>query len=191
MKSCVAWYARVSSEQQSQADTIASQIAALKQRIQVDGLTVPDDFGFIDEGYSGATLVRPDLERLRDTVAAGLIDRLYVHAPDRLSRKYAYQVLLLEEFQRAGVEVAFLNQQPGESAEEQLLLQVQGIILDEFKQLNLLWRQFEILLLAEMLVLLYHVLSLSKRVPSQNYARFGGFSYNIFYIFGNSLGLFC
>ena len=72
---------------------------------------------FLDEGYSGATLVRPGLERLRDVVAAGAVDRLYVHSPDRLARKYAYQVLLVDEFRRAGVEVIFLNralgQQPG------------------------------------------------------------------------------
>lgn len=64
---------------------------------------------FIDEGYSGATLGRPGLDRLRDVSAAGGLERLYVHSPDRLARKYAYQVLLMDEFHRAGVEVVFLN----------------------------------------------------------------------------------
>lgn len=62
---------------------------------------------FIDDGYRGATLIRPALERLRDVVAMSVIDRLYVHSPDRLARKYAYQVLLVDEFQRAGVDVIF------------------------------------------------------------------------------------
>jgi len=85
---------------------------------------------FLDEGSSGATLVRPALERLRDVIAAGAIDRLYVHSPDRLARKYAYQVLLVEEFRRAGVEVMFLNRALGQSPEDDLLLQVQGMIAE-------------------------------------------------------------
>ena len=79
------------------------------------------DHRFIDDGYSGATLIRPALERLRDAIAAGAIDRLYVHSPDRLARRYAYQVLLIDEFQRAGIEVAFLNRPLGRSAEDDLL----------------------------------------------------------------------
>ncbi len=86
-------YARVSSEQQAAAKTIASQIAALRARVAADGLALPDEQQFVDEGYSGATLIRPALEQLRDLIAAGGIDRLYVHSPDRLARTYAYQVL--------------------------------------------------------------------------------------------------
>src|ERR1700704_111868 len=85
---------------------------------------------FRDEGYSGATLIRPALERLRDVIAAGAVDRVYVHSPDRLARKYAYQVLLVEEFRRAGVEVIFLNRELGQTPEDNLLLQVQGMIAE-------------------------------------------------------------
>ena len=118
----VAIYARVSSDQPA-GGTIASQIAALEARVIQDGLRLEPDHRFIDDGYSGATLIRPALERLRDTIAAGVIDRLYVHSPDRLARRYAYQVLLIDEFQRAGIEVAFLNRPLGRSAEDDLLLQ--------------------------------------------------------------------
>jgi site-specific DNA recombinase len=126
----VAMYARVSSEQQAEAQTIASQVAALRERVAAEGLTVPEAMQFLDEGYSGATLVRPALERLRDVVAARAVDRLYVHSPDRLARKYAYQVLLVDEFRRAGVEVVFLNRALGQSPEDDLLLQVQGMIAE-------------------------------------------------------------
>ena len=85
----------------------------MQERVAADGLVLPAEREFVDEGYSGATLVRPALERLRDLAAAGVLDRLYVHSPDRLARKYAYQVLLLEEFQRAGIEVVFLNRAIG------------------------------------------------------------------------------
>ena len=125
-----ATYARVSSEQQAEAHTIASQVAALRERLRTDGLVVPAAMEFLDDGYSGATLVRPALERLRDAAAAGGIDRLYVHSPDRLARKYAYQVLLVEELGRFGVEVIFLNRELGRSPEDDLLLQVQGMMAE-------------------------------------------------------------
>ncbi len=70
------------------------------------------------------------MERLRDTVASGAIDRLYVHSPDRLARKYAYQVLLVDEFHRSGVELVFLNHALGQTPEEDLLLQVQGMVAE-------------------------------------------------------------
>ena len=108
----VALYARVSSDQQSKANTIASQIAALEQRAEKDKKVIHLDMKFIDEGFSGATLVRPALERLRDCAAMGEIEILYVHAPDRLSRKHAYQAILIEEFTALGIEVIFLTNPP-------------------------------------------------------------------------------
>jgi site-specific DNA recombinase len=126
----VAIYARVSSDHQAEAQTVASQVAALRERIAAEGLALPDAMQFIDEGYSGTTLIRPALERLRDVIAARAVDRLYIHSPDRLARKYAYQVLLVDEFRRAGVEVIFLNRALGQSPEDDLLLQVQGMIAE-------------------------------------------------------------
>ena len=135
----VALYARVSSEQQAQANTIDSQLAALRNRIQHDGALLTPDYEFIDAGYSGSTLIRPALERLRDAVAGGEITRVYVHAPDRLARKYAYQVMLVDEFQRAGVELIFLNRELGQSPEDDLLLQMQGMIA-EYERAQMLER---------------------------------------------------
>jgi site-specific DNA recombinase len=135
----VAFYARVSSDQQADNGTIASQIRALRERIQQDGCRVDDELGFIDDGYSGSTLLRPALERLRDAAANGGIDRLYVHSPDRLARKYAYQFLLIEEFQRAGVELIFLNRELGRTPEDELLLQVQGVVA-EYERAKILER---------------------------------------------------
>src|SRR5437763_13900368 len=101
----VALYARVSSEQQSEAKTVESQVADLRAKIVTMGEMLVAEQEFVDNGYSGATLIRPALERLRDVIAAGGIDRLYVHCPDRLARNYAHQVLLLDQFTRTGVAV--------------------------------------------------------------------------------------
>jgi site-specific DNA recombinase len=126
----VALYARVSGEQQAKEDTIESQLEAIAQRIASDALECDPELRFVDDGYSGSTLARPGLERLRDQAAAGAIDRLYMLDPDRLSRKYAYQVLILEELARCGVEVVFLRNPVGRSPEADLLPQVQGMIAE-------------------------------------------------------------
>ena len=127
----VALYARVSSEQQAEVGTVQSQISALLERIQLDGYVEPSkEFQFVDDGVSGANLVRPALERLRDSIYNGAVDRLYVHSPDRLARKYAYQIVLLDEFRKAGIEVIFLNREIGKTPEDELLLQVQGMMAE-------------------------------------------------------------
>jgi len=135
----IAVYARVSSEQQVGESTIASQLAALETRVLADRLKLPAEHRCVDDGYSGATLVRPGLERLRDLAAAGSLDRVYVHSPDRLARRYAYQVLLVDELRRAGIEIVFLNRAIGTSAEDDLLLQVQGMVA-EYERAKLLER---------------------------------------------------
>jgi site-specific DNA recombinase len=132
-------YARVSSERQAQQDTINSQVHALRGRVQEEGLTLDEELCFIDDGYSGSTLVRPALERLRDQAAAGAIERLYVHSPDRLARRYAYQALLVDELQHCGVELVFLNRPLGKGPEDALLLQVQGIVA-EYERAKILER---------------------------------------------------
>src|SRR5262245_191501 len=135
----VAIYARVSGEQQVKDDTIASQLEALTQRVASDGWECEPELCFVDDGYTGDILVRPGLERLRDQAAAGVIDRLYMLDPDRFSRRYAYQVLLLEELTRCGVEVVFLRNPIGRGPEEDLLRQVQGMIA-EYERAKILER---------------------------------------------------
>jgi site-specific DNA recombinase len=125
-----ALYARVSSEKQKEEQTIGSQTEALKEYAQANGYMVVPEWIFQDEGYSGAILKRPDLERLRDLAAEGQIETILVYSPDRLSRRYAYQVLLMEEFARHGVETVFIKSPQASTPEEQLLVQFQGMIAE-------------------------------------------------------------
>lgn len=135
----VALYARVSSEQQEKQATIGSQVAALVERAKADGHVLVASDMFVDDGYSGSTLLRPALEKLRDRAAEGRLDLIYVHSPDRLARRYAYQVLLLDELSNAGVSVIFLNGPTNRSAEDELLVQVQGMIA-EYERAKILER---------------------------------------------------
>src|SRR5579872_1467526 len=132
-------YARVSSEQQREENTIASQTASLIEFAKNHELEIPKEWVFEDEGYSGATLERPGLERVRDLAAEGHIQVVLAYAPDRLSRKYAYQILLIEEFARQGVETVFVRAPQGASAEDQLLVQFQGVIA-EYERAQILER---------------------------------------------------
>jgi site-specific DNA recombinase len=132
-------YARVSSDKQREEGTIASQTAALIDFARSRGYQVPTEWVFEDEGYSGASLVRPGLERVRDLAAEGQIEAVLVHAPDRLSRKYAYQILLIEELARHGVDTVFLKAPQAVTAEDQLLVQFQGMIA-EYERAQILER---------------------------------------------------
>ena len=130
MMKTAALYARVSSDRQKEDHTIASQVAALVQYAESHEYVIPADWRFQDEGYSGATLLRPALEALRDLAAGGQLEAVLIYSPDRLSRKYAYQVLLVEELSRCGVEVIFLKAPSGSTPEDQLLVQFQGMIAE-------------------------------------------------------------
>src|SRR6202040_4102770 len=132
-------YARVSSDKQKEENTIASQTAALTAFAAEQGYAVPTEWIFEDEGYSGASLIRPGLERVRDLAAEGELDAVLVYAPDRLSRRYAHQILLIEELARAGVETLFIRSPRATTAEDQLLLQFQGMIA-EYQRAQILER---------------------------------------------------
>ena len=130
MRKTAAIYARVSSDRQKEDHTIASQTAALIQYAEEKDYAVPPEWIFQDEGYSGAILVRPGLEALRDLAAQGQIETALVYSPDRLSRKYAYQILLTEELNRNGVELVFLKAPSSATPEDPLVVQFQGMIAE-------------------------------------------------------------
>jgi site-specific DNA recombinase len=125
-----ALYARVSTDKQEREETVASQVDLLQQTATARGYEVLPGNVFIDDGVSGTRLDRPALERLRDLAAEGAFEVVLVTAPDRLARRYAYQVVLVEELTRGGCEVVFVHQSLGTSPAEQMLLQMQGVFAE-------------------------------------------------------------
>ena len=133
----VAIYARVSSEGQAKDGTIQSQLEALRDYAQANQHEIIVEC--LDDGYSGADLNRPGMDQLRDIAAEGLIEAALVLSPDRLSRKQAHQIILLEEFKKRDIKVVFINQPFGDSAEDQLMLSIQGAI-SEYERAKILDR---------------------------------------------------
>jgi len=125
-----ALYAVVSSDRQKEEKTISSQLQELLKLAAQENLQIDEKYIYLDDGESGYYLDRPGFDALRDAARDGLIDMILVHDPDRFSRKYAYQVLLLEEFKRWNVDVWFLKHPQADSPEKQLLVQIQGVIAE-------------------------------------------------------------
>ena len=123
-------YVRVSTLNQVHHQTIELQLDRLRLYAQEQGLTLCDELIFRDEGYSGARLNRPGLDRVRDAARERNIDRLFVTAPDRLARNYVHQMVLLEEFEQHGCQVEFLDRPMGQDPHDQLLLQIRGAVAE-------------------------------------------------------------
>jgi site-specific DNA recombinase len=123
-------YARVSSKRQAQDQTIEQQLASGRAAIEAHGWELSEAHIYRDDGYSGARLSRPGLDRLRDDVVLAEVEVVVITAPDRLARKYLHQVLLVEEFEQHGVRVEFVERPMSNDPHDQLLLQIRGAVAE-------------------------------------------------------------
>jgi site-specific DNA recombinase len=130
MSKTIALYARVSGNRRVEEGSIESQLASLHAYVEEQGHGLDADLIFTDDGFSGATLARPGLDALRDRAMMGTIDHILVLTPDRLARNHAHQLVLIEEFKRLGVDILFINRPITQTPEDQLLLQMQGVIAE-------------------------------------------------------------
>ncbi len=126
----VALYARVSTNRQVVTQSIDQQLDRLREYVLNQGWPLSADCIFRDDGHSGATLNRPGLDHLRDKVRAAEVDRIVLTAPDRLARNYVHQMVLLEELERAGCEVRFLDRPMTSDPHDHLLLQIRGAVAE-------------------------------------------------------------
>jgi len=135
----VAIYARVSTSKQEVEQTIESQIELLKEYVSKEGEELDKKHIYIDDGYSGTKLERPGLDTLRDGAADSEFQKVIIFSPDRLARNYAYQVIVIEELNKHGCEVVFLQRPISDDPEAKLLIQMQGIIA-EYERTKILER---------------------------------------------------
>jgi site-specific DNA recombinase len=125
-----ALYVRVSTQRQAQQQSSDQQLARLRAWCADHAGDVHEEWVFRDDGVSGSTLRRPGLDALRDAVAAAQCDQIILTTPDRLARNYVHQMLLLEEFERAGCHVEFLDRPMSQDPHDQLLLQIRGAVAE-------------------------------------------------------------
>jgi site-specific DNA recombinase len=127
----VAFYTRVSTDRQQQTQTIEQQVSQLRAYTAAQpGWSVQEEHIFRDDGYSGAKLNRPALDALRDQAARAAFDRVLVTTPDRLARNYVHQMLLLEELERCGCPICFIDRPLSNDPHEQLVLQIRGAVAE-------------------------------------------------------------
>lgn len=125
-----AMYVRVSTQRQAQTQTIEQQLHLLREYCQKQGWEWEEPSIFRDDGYSGASLRRPGLDRLRDQVRNAAFDRVLITEPSRLARTYVHQMLLMEEFERGGCQIEFLDQPMSGNPHDQLLVQIRGAVAE-------------------------------------------------------------
>jgi site-specific DNA recombinase len=122
-----ALYARVSSAKQQLNENIASQITAIQEYAQQNDYQISPQHIYKDDGFSGAHLDRPALDRLRDAVAQGEVEAVLILSLDRLARQVAHQHIVVDELKQAGCEVIFTSHSFGTSPAEQMLQQMTGV----------------------------------------------------------------
>src|SRR5512147_1495341 len=119
----IALYARVSTSRQQQTHTIDQQLARLRAYVTTQAdWSLAEEHIFCDDGQSGTKLKRPGLDHLRDQAAQAAFDLVLLTAPDRLTRNYVHQMVLLEELERAGCCVQFLDRPTSDDPHDQLVL---------------------------------------------------------------------
>jgi site-specific DNA recombinase len=124
-------YARVSTDRQQHAQTIEQQVNQLREYVAAqENWTLEEAHIFRDDGYSGARLNRPGLDALRDQVARGAFDVVVITAPDRLARNYVHQMVVLEELERRGVRVIFVDRPVSDDPHEHLVVQIRGAVAE-------------------------------------------------------------
>jgi site-specific DNA recombinase len=125
-----ALYARVSTTNQQQNETMASQLDALMAYARAHDYEISPHHIYQDEGFSGASVDRPALDALRDTVAAGELEAVLILSPDRLARPFAYQYVVTEELEQAGCEVVFVSHGLGKTPAERMLREMAGVFAE-------------------------------------------------------------
>lgn len=121
----LAFYGRVSTANQEKEETIENQLLVVKEKFEKEGHVFVKDY--IDEGWSGTILERPDLDQLRLDAASDLWDGVALFDSDRLSRKYMHLCILTEELEKAGKKVLYVTSKTPENDEDRLMFGVRGV----------------------------------------------------------------
>jgi site-specific DNA recombinase len=124
-------YLRVSTDEQAERFGLKAMHREALALAERKGYRVMPEAIYIDDGHSGATLDRPALHRLRAALRAGTpFDVLIIPDPDRLARRLALQLLLIEEIEEAGVVIEWGSGPRQQTHEGRLLDNVRGVFAE-------------------------------------------------------------
>ncbi len=124
----VAIYSRVSTEEQKQGENIEAHIAELKTLMDKEGnyLWHGERGIYKDEGYSGAIIARPGLDRLRDDAKLGRYKKVYFLETGRVARENHIIGLVVNELKMRGIEIRFQKTPVSNDAAGDLMLNIYG-----------------------------------------------------------------
>ena len=101
----LAIYARVSTEEQREGQTIDSQVSELERFARDKAWLIAGTYK--DEGWSGGVMERPELDRLRDDALKGVFEGVLINDVDRLARDVAHLGVIKRDLEKKGIKVIF------------------------------------------------------------------------------------
>ncbi len=124
----IAVYGRVSTSNQENEGTIETQLSAVREFAQKNNYTITQEY--LDDGWSGDSIVRPALDHLRIDAKKKIWEAVLMYDPDRLARRYSYQELVMDELREAGVEILFVTVPSPKNSEDKILHGVRGLFAE-------------------------------------------------------------
>ncbi len=124
----IAVYARVSTDRQENEKTVENQLMVLREYVEKNSYNIASEY--VDEGWSGDILARPELDRLRMDAKNKMWDAVLVYDPDRIARRYSYQELIMDELKELGMEIIFITTASPKNSEEKILHGVKGLFAE-------------------------------------------------------------
>ncbi|MFA5127248.1 MAG: recombinase family protein [Patescibacteria group bacterium] len=121
-------YARVSSSLQEKERTIESQVDELKKQIKKVGNILVKEY--VDDGYSGAMLSRPGMDKLREDIKTNKFDSIYFHNADRIARDVTYQNIIIGEILRHKKQIIINGEDYIHNPENKFTLTVLGAVAE-------------------------------------------------------------
>lgn len=130
----IAIYSRVSTSNQKKEGTIETQILAMREFAEKNSYLIVKEY--VDNGWSGDILARPDLDRMRNDASKKIWNTVLIYDPDRLARRRTYQEIVIEELQNLGIEVLYVTVPPPKNDEDVFMYKMRAVF-SEYERMKI------------------------------------------------------
>ncbi len=121
-------YARVSTSNQEDQKTVDAQLSEVRAYANKNNYVIVKEY--IDEGWSGDILARPQLDQLRHDARNNMWQAVLIYDPDRLGRQLFYQQLVIDELKKLEIDILFVTMPPVTNASDKLMFGVRGLFAE-------------------------------------------------------------